>query len=177
MKKIFSFLFLVILFSTVSFSQEKDTESRRAEFNGTWVLEKSTSRYGSDKKVFDQYLMYITFKDNEFNVTKVFVVDKKAANYGIKLLTDKSGEKNNYTGYEGNIARTSKTHWEKATLVSEYKLTPDTKQYTLGGTERYSLSKDGQKLIFESVQTYPVVPLNLEDLVKVRMVFRRKDSK
>ncbi len=165
-----------MLFSAVAFSQVNDAEKRRADYNGTWVLEKNSSRYGPNKKIFDQTLLYITFKDNEFKITKVFVSDDKAANYGITLFTDKRGEKNNYTGLEGNVLRTSKTHWEKATLVSEYKLTSDSKNFTIGGSERYSLSKDGQKLFIESVQTYPVVPLDLADMIKGRMVFQRKEK-
>ena len=177
MKKIFSVLLLLILSGLTLFAQEKDTAARRNEFNGTWVLEKTINRYDSGKKLFDQTLLFITFKDNEFKITKVFVTGKKAANYTISLLTDKSGETNNYTGFDGNIERTSKTHWEKATLVSIYKLKISDKKITLGGTERYSLSKDGQQLSIEAIQTYPAVPLILEDSLKTRWVYRRKESK
>ena len=176
MGKIFSTLFILILLATVAFSQKKATATRRQDFTGTWVLEKTINRFDSGKKLFDQTLLFIAFKDSDFKITKVFVDGKQAATYTISLLTDKSGETNNYTGFDGDINRTSKTHWEKNTLVSEYKFTLDKKNITLGGTERYWLSKDGQQLFIEAVQTYPAVPLVLQDSIKTRWVYRRKEK-
>lgn len=171
MKSKIFILLLVISLSVVAFAQENTREN----FNGTWILDKNRStNYG---KFFDNHYLIISFKDNQFKITKVFVVDKKAASYELTLLTDKSGEKNNYIGLDGNMERSSKTYWQKNSLISEYKLKPDKGKITFGGTERYHLSKDGQKLFVESMQTAPVMPLMLEDLVKSRLVFQRKQPK
>jgi hypothetical protein len=173
MRKIGLFLFLLVTLNLVVFSQDKANE--RENFNGTWVIDKGKS--SSDGKMFDNYFLIIDFKDNKFKVTKVFVSGKKAATYEITLSTDKTGEKNRYIGFDGMLERNSKTYWQKNTLVSEFKITPDHKKYKYGGTERYSLSKDGKKLIFESVQTTPAVPFPIEDLLKTRLVFQRKEPK
>ena len=113
MGKIFSTLFILILLATVAFSQKKATATRRQDFTGTWVLEKTINRFDSGKKLFDQTLLFIAFKDSDFKITKVFVNGKQAATYTISLLTDKSGETNNYTGFDGDINRTSKRTGKK----------------------------------------------------------------
>jgi hypothetical protein len=173
MKRVGLFLFLLLTLNLVAFSQDKENE--REDFNGTWIIDKEkSSNYG---KAFDNYFLVISFKDNKFKVTKVFVSGKKAATYEITFATDKTGEKNTYTGLDGRMERKSKTYWQKNTLVSEFKITPEHKRYTFGGTERYYLSKDGKKLFFESVQTSPVVPLFIEDILKSRLVFKRKEPK
>lgn len=170
--KIFILLFVICL-NTVAFSQEKQNE--RINFSGTWVFDKDRStNYG---RFFDNHYLIISIKDNQFKISKVFVVDKKAATYEITLLTDKTGEKNTYVAVGGNIERTSKTYWQKNNLISEYKLKPEKEKMTFGGTERYYLSKDGQKLFIESVQTSPAMPFVVEDLTKSRLVFQRKQPK
>jgi len=155
------------------FSQAKENE--REDFNGTWVIDKGKS--STDGKIFDNYFLVISFQDNKFKITKVFVSGKKAATYEITLVTDKSGEKNRYAGFDTMMERISKTYWQKNTLVSEFKITPDNKKFKFGGTERYYLSKDGKKLTVESVQTSPAVPLVVEDLLKSKLVFQRKEPK
>jgi hypothetical protein len=173
MKKIILTLFLLISLNIIAFSQEKEKGNDKANFNGTWVIDKDKST--NDGKLWDNYFLIIAFKDNQFKITKVFVSGKKAGTYELTLVTDKSGEKNKYIRLDGSVERTSKTYWQKNTLVSEYKSRNSDKKYTLGGTEKYYLSKDGKKLFVESVQTSPAVPFGFEDLLKSRLVFRRKE--
>jgi hypothetical protein len=173
MKSRILFFLLVICLNAAAFAQQK--EDNRENFNGTWILDKDkSSNYG---KFFDNHYLIISFNDNQFKITKVFVVDKKAASYELKLLTDKSGEKNTYIGLGGNVERNSKTYWQRNSLISEYKLKPEKEKLTFGGTERYYLSKDGQKLFVEIMQTSPAMPLVIEDLIKSRLVFQRKKPK
>jgi len=159
MKKVISLIILSVLLILHISAQTKDNKiEEKPNFDGTWILEKIESPRYANIKDYENYLLVISFVNDQLKIKKSYTFKGESTSFELVLFTDKCGEKNTIPESKNkNVERGSKTYLKKNKIISEYadKIEINGKEHSFRGNEKYYLSKDGMELIFESAQTYP----------------------
>ena len=145
--------FLIALATCVSARDDAD-EIARQQFTGTWIL---NSKKSSAPSVRDKEVWIISVANAEIHIKKSYILKKGETSYTVRLQTDNRGESNLIPLKQEAQTIISKTKWDKRTLIRKYSTTSNPALFTLEITEKYQLSKDGNRLTVESAMrsNYP----------------------
>lgn len=184
MKKFIQFIALPILLGFQVFAQSKEIKET-PNYNGIWIFDKIETATGnaaliSSMEKYENYVLVISFANNEFKIKRSYTFKGASVTYESTLFTDARGEKNSVPLTRSySVEQTSKTKIKKNKIISEYAYKDEINggKETFSGIEKYTLSKDGNKLTFENIQTFGGFDSSLipDDFSKVKYVFRRKD--
>ena len=161
MRKVISLIILSVLLSLHIFAQTKNNKTEeKLNLDGTWVLEKFEGSSYLSIKDFENYLLIISSAKNELKIKKSYVFRGEPAEIEVTLFTHNRGERNVVPwSAKKNIEESSKTRIKKNKAIREHssKTEINGKEQAFRGIDRYYLSKDGNKLIFEQTQTFPSI--------------------
>jgi len=177
MKKVISFVVLLVLLSLHIFAQSKDNKiEEKPSLDGIWILEKVEGPSYLSVKDYEDYVLAISSANNQLKIKKKYVFRGEPTNIELTLLTDNRREKNTVPwSVNKNIEESSKTRIKKNKIIREHtsKTEINGKEQSFRGNEKYYLSKDGNKLIFEQIQTFPLILIPGQSNGN-KFIFRRK---
>lgn len=183
-------LLFLLIFAGNLVAQEKQTQSSPSSFDGTWMLNRKNSsnlpsafpkqdcfwnvRSTSDSLTIDMDVYYFTAHSR-----LSLVLDKVT----LILQPNSDSEANRLTFGKTAVVIRSKTKLSKDKLTREYTtrtpLLPNSKETELieDISEKYTLSKDGNRLTFESISQHSNIPSlpSPHTVLPVKLVFDRKN--
>ena len=188
---------LLIFLISLNICVQKSVAQTLENFSGTWILDKNeTSKYTRIREYFEDYTLVISINGAELKIAQSYSFNAKVSNKTILLMTDKSGETNNYTfgNSFSDLSRVQKNYnWleefaiKTKTYIKNGKIIRDGNYFDRSNgpsilKETYSLSKDGKDLIILTEKT--IVPttdsydlrtiIRLEPLIRFQEIFHRK---
>lgn len=179
LNKLVSAVAISVLLGIQGIAQVKKNEIRsQPDFVGTWILEKIESPGYPDIKEFENYILIVSRVGETLKFQRNYALRGEPHAFEINLFTDKRGETNQIPDGKGKTyERTSKTHVKKNVVYSdyEYRRSIDGKWQSFRGEEKFYLSKDGEKLTFQSVQTFPSYAAFRGLDFRTAFIFRKKD--
>ncbi len=176
MLKILKLFFVIVLLGQFSFAQKVVSE---LDFSGVWILDKNATF--SDAKIreeFKAFTLLITQNESEVKISRTFENEKETYKYTVTLYTDKRSEIN--LAPDGVTEVKSKTFRKKNLIVRKsYGSNPSRKLTFDQNTEKFRLSKDGNKLtvtsrknrVYRNPKSYTARNLNFDRTLK--LIFRR----
>ncbi len=177
MKKVISLITLSVLLSLYIFAQTKDNKiEEKPNLDGTWILEKVEGPSYLSIKDYEDYVLVISSVNDKLKIKKSYAFRGEPTEIEVILFTDNRGEKNIVPwSVKRNIEESSKTHIKKNKVVREHasKTEINGKEQAFRGIDKYYLSKDGDKLIFEQIQTFPLTAIPGQSNGS-KFIFRRK---
>ena len=178
MNKLYFAITLIGILSFVSFAQKSKVQmTDKPDFTGTWENENKKSFS------FENRMLIITHVNEELNISESFEYKKKPISNNLILYSDGRGERNFIfvPGVDSKVEIKSKTSWKKNKLIRKFSFTlsvpgnTERNLYDHETTEKYSLSKDGNSLIVESLTYIKTPPSNEMITHPEKTIYRRKN--
>lgn len=181
MKKSLGIFTIVLLLSVSCLLAQDKINREKPDFSGTWALDKKAST--NYVKHLEDYTLKISASGKKIQISRNYKSNGEPVNFTLTLFPDQTGEKNLIPfGTDKTEEIRSETYWKNDWLYRNFTFyAAYDRNNIFQTTERYKLSKDGEKLTIYS-QSHRYIQLSGDESadryppLSTKLVFRKMEG-